>query len=96
MAVRALAELVGTSCALVSFWHTGGRGFHSSVDSTLYRRAVTGHSPSSSPGFRHTRRQRSAAWDSRGPAHGHGDTTHGSSYPPRHHNAPGPVRAATP
>ena len=53
-----------------------------------YRRAVTGHSPSSSPGFRHMRRQRSAARDSRA-CHGHTGAPHMGRL--THHNTPGPV-----
>eukprot|EP00966_Prymnesium_polylepis_P014374 331876-Prymnesium_polylepis.1 len=54
---------------------------------TIHRRAATGHSPRSSPGFRQMRRQRSAARDSRA-YHGHTGAPHMGRL--THHNTPGP------
>eukprot|EP00966_Prymnesium_polylepis_P075914 1760483-Prymnesium_polylepis.1 len=51
---------------------------------TIRRCAVNRHPPSSRPGSRHMRRQRSAGRDSRH-CHGHGgDTTWGRLTPPQH------------
>ena len=54
---------------------------------TIQARSGTGHSPRSSPGFRHMRRQRHCSSGKQGLPRTHGGTTHGSSYPPQHPRA---------